>query len=185
MKIIISILILAVLLVAGCAQEEVDYSQIDFYSCNNASDCVPVDCSCSCSGCGGFSYDEIINKKYVEEWYEMKGCSSPQICPMVCCSPMKIVCDEGRCDVLLGSTFSIERVICNSNILSFSIRNTGINEINASYIKIYLNEELIDTEQNTDSIKPGELYNYTIAGCKTNDVIKVVNRIGLEFTKTV
>jgi hypothetical protein len=68
-------------------------------SCESPEDCVPVGCGCSCSGCGGFDYDEIINKKYTEEWYSQQECSPPEICPQVCCQPMEIKCENNVCGV--------------------------------------------------------------------------------------
>ncbi|NIM47191.1 MAG: hypothetical protein GTN40_03470 [Candidatus Aenigmarchaeota archaeon] len=100
MKFIIIILILAIVLIAGCTQQSM---KIDFYSCTQDSDCTNVGCGCNCSGCGGFSYDEIINKKYVNEWYQEHNCSPPEFCPAVCCQPMTIVCENNTCGVKLTS----------------------------------------------------------------------------------
>ena len=71
----------------------------DMKYCTSADDCAPVDCGCSCSGCGGFSYDDIVNKKYVDAWYYQQGCKSAEICPMVCCSPKTIACEDNYCIV--------------------------------------------------------------------------------------
>lgn len=67
--------------------------------CNTADDCVPVGCSCHCSGCGGFWYEDIVNQDYVEFWYDEKGCSPAQDCPDVCCTPVIKVCEENTCKV--------------------------------------------------------------------------------------
>jgi len=95
-------------LLLGCSQKKDDNSSnqsVDvrlMYSCSDASDCVAVGCGCRCSGCGGFSFDEIINKDYTDHWHELKGCEQadpdePVICPMVCCTPGEIVCVDGTC----------------------------------------------------------------------------------------
>jgi hypothetical protein len=73
--------------------------QTDQSYCVLASDCIPVACECHCSGCGGFSYEEIINKEHLNEWYEQHHCSPPVSCPNVCCQPMEIVCHDNRCKV--------------------------------------------------------------------------------------
>ena len=72
--------------------EEMKYCEFD-------SDCVPVGCVCTCSGCGGFSYEDIINKKYTNAWYYQKNCKPAEICPMVCCGPTKAVCENNMCVV--------------------------------------------------------------------------------------
>lgn len=67
--------------------------------CVADSDCVPVKCICRCSGCGGFSYEDIVNKKYVDAWYYQQGCKPPQICPAKCCLPRTIACENNVCVV--------------------------------------------------------------------------------------
>ena len=103
MKLIIIVSVLAVVLIAGCSQyfvqEEKDFSKIDFYSCMKASDCVPVDCGGGCSGGGGFPYDEIINKKYVNEWYQKNTCDEPGVGLTVTCPRMLITCENSTCGV--------------------------------------------------------------------------------------
>ena len=71
----------------------------DMKYCISADDCVPVGCRCSCSGCGGFSYEDIVNKKYVDAWYYQQGCKSAQTCPEVCCTPKTIACEDNSCIV--------------------------------------------------------------------------------------
>jgi|GEM_PF-6885376 len=70
-----------------------------FRQCASRSDCVSVGCSCNCSGCGGFSYEDVINKKYVDAWYEKEDCKPAQACPEVCCSPRTIECENKICVV--------------------------------------------------------------------------------------
>ncbi|MBW2262078.1 MAG: hypothetical protein JRG91_08910 [Deltaproteobacteria bacterium] len=74
----------------------------DWKQCHEAEDCVPVGCGCSCSGCGGFSSEDIINKDHEDAWYEKKGCEPAHVCPEVCCPPMTIVCQDGQCGVVAG-----------------------------------------------------------------------------------
>ena len=76
----------------------------EMVGCATAADCVPAECSGHCSGCGGFSFEEIINKKSEKAWYYQKGCRKPlpgeMLVPMVCCSPGEIVCAKGNCAFL-------------------------------------------------------------------------------------
>jgi len=65
--------------------------------CESKNDCVPVGCGCSCSGCGGFSYEDVINKKFFDQWYQQHNCEPPRICLMVCCPQTTIVCENNRC----------------------------------------------------------------------------------------
>jgi hypothetical protein len=67
------------------------------YSCQTAADCVHVGCGCKCSGCGGFDYEEVINKNSEEEWYQQRNCQKPTICPQVCCNPVTIACEDNTC----------------------------------------------------------------------------------------
>lgn len=73
----------------------------DLKYCKVADDCVPVGCECNCSGCGGFSYEDIVNKKYQERWYQENNCLQPLklICPHVCCSPVFVDCENNTCVV--------------------------------------------------------------------------------------
>lgn len=69
--------------------------------CDSVDDCVPVGCTCRCSGCGGFSSEDIINKKYEELWYRKNNCTKPFQCPTVCCFPAKtIVCLDNTCSAI-------------------------------------------------------------------------------------
>ncbi|MEM4500118.1 MAG: hypothetical protein QXD62_02095 [Candidatus Woesearchaeota archaeon] len=85
-------------------KEEISSKQMqtpeEWFYCETADDCVAVDCGCSCSGCGGFSYDEVINKKYETEWYMLKKCQKSKICPMVCCPQRTIECVSNKCTVI-------------------------------------------------------------------------------------
>ncbi len=74
----------------------------EWKACHEAEDCVAVGCSCSCSGCGGFSSEDVISKDFEEAWYEEKGCERVHVCPEVCCDPMTIVCQDGLCGVVAG-----------------------------------------------------------------------------------
>lgn len=67
--------------------------------CTSAKDCVPVMCICGCSGCGGFSYEDIVNKNYVDKWYNEHNCSPAMECPEVCCPPVIKVCEDNTCKV--------------------------------------------------------------------------------------
>jgi hypothetical protein len=66
-------------------------------SCQTVADCVHVGCGCKCSGCGGFDYEEIINKNSKEEWYGQHNCPESTICPQVCCGPVTIFCENNIC----------------------------------------------------------------------------------------
>jgi len=98
------ILIITFLLIAG---EFLYYKYLFWKSvtieemkhCTSSEECVPVGCICRCSGCGGFSSEDVVNKKYVEAWYYKKGCKPPEICPMVCCKPVTIECENNLCVV--------------------------------------------------------------------------------------
>lgn len=74
----------------------------EWKACHEAEDCVAVGCTCSCSGCGGFSFKDVISKDFEEAWYEEKGCERVHVCPEVCCDPMTIVCQDGLCGVVAG-----------------------------------------------------------------------------------
>ena len=74
----------------------------DWHACHDVEDCVPVGCGCSCSGCGGFSYEDIINRDLEQAWYEEKGCEPASVCPEVCCPALTVVCEDGRCGVVAG-----------------------------------------------------------------------------------
>jgi len=68
--------------------------------CERAGDCVPVTCLCTCSGCGGFSYQDVVNRNYQEAWYTQNNCPGnfPAMrCPQVCCIPVQITCEDNRC----------------------------------------------------------------------------------------
>lgn len=67
--------------------------------CEANNDCVPVGCNCSCSGCGGFSYEEIINKNFVDKWYQQHNCVPPKICLTVCCPQRTVTCESNKCGV--------------------------------------------------------------------------------------
>jgi len=73
--------------------------------CLTKKDCVPVDCGCTCAGGNGFSYDDVVNKKYVDKWYKEHECknSTPNLCPMVICPERKVVCQYFMCNVKEGN----------------------------------------------------------------------------------
>lgn len=72
----------------------------DMTACDTADDCVTVACACKCSGCGGFYFEDVVNKAFEEWWYEEKGCKKANVCPEVCCpGKMTLACAEGRCVV--------------------------------------------------------------------------------------
>jgi hypothetical protein len=68
--------------------------------CQIDKDCVAVGCGCSCSGCGGFSYEEIVNIKYQDVWYYERDCKPAEVCPHVCCEPAELKCIENVCKVI-------------------------------------------------------------------------------------
>ena len=68
-------------------------------SCSLKEDCIPVGCRCTCNGCGGFSYEEIINNKYETMWYFSHLCKKPEACDTGCCIPSEIACENGLCIV--------------------------------------------------------------------------------------
>ena len=74
----------------------------DISYCVIASDCVAVECECDCIGCGGFSYDDVINRQYINTWHERQGCEPAEFCPDVCCPPRTIVCENNLCAVKEG-----------------------------------------------------------------------------------
>ena len=63
---------------AGCGDE--CNLLANMRSCSSAGDCTPVGCSCTCSGCGGFSYEDVVNKKCRDRWYEEHDCKPAKIC---------------------------------------------------------------------------------------------------------
>jgi hypothetical protein len=68
--------------------------------CKEDSDCIPVSCSCYCSG-NGFPYQDIVNMKFVELWYKKQNCPMPKECSEVLCYPLnKAVCNNGVCEVI-------------------------------------------------------------------------------------
>lgn len=72
----------------------------NMHHCEDRNDCTLVGCGCKCSGCGGGSYDEAINKNYVEQWYKLNNCKPSKesdICPMVCCPKVEVDCIDNRC----------------------------------------------------------------------------------------
>ncbi len=71
-------------------------------ACEEDADCAVVRCSCSCSGCGGFSADDTVHHDHVQDWYTRAGCSEALVCPMVCCAPRTLVCQQGQCGAQLG-----------------------------------------------------------------------------------
>jgi hypothetical protein len=71
----------------------------DMRGCESAEDCVPVGCSCSCSGCGGFDHDDVVNAAFEQQWYEQQGCTKPEVCPTKCCPKMTLTCEGGQCVV--------------------------------------------------------------------------------------
>ena len=73
----------------------------DMKACDTTDDCVTVACACKCSGCGGFYFEDVVNKVFEERWYEEKGCTKANVCPEVCCpGKMTLACAEGRCVVV-------------------------------------------------------------------------------------
>lgn len=80
-------------------------------SCDMNSDCIPVSCTCDCSGCGGFPYEDVVNKDYVDKWYQKEHCTKPKVCLMVCCAPRKAVCENSACVVIeLGEVSGVKGV---------------------------------------------------------------------------
>ncbi len=73
-------------------------------ACESTTDCAIVRCGCSCSGCGGFSADDLVHEDHVQDWYDRAGCSEAMICPMVCCPPSELVCQQGQCTAISTAT---------------------------------------------------------------------------------
>ncbi len=73
----------------------------DPHFCQTAADCAPVGCTCYCSGCGGFPYDDIVNIECVDTWYADQGCEPGMAggCDQVCCAPASITCIDHTCAV--------------------------------------------------------------------------------------
>lgn len=69
--------------------------------CRTAGDCVPVTCRCGCSGCGGFAFQDVVNRRYERWWYRTRGCTRGG-CYRRCCPPRRLVCRRGLCTVLPG-----------------------------------------------------------------------------------
>jgi hypothetical protein len=78
--------------------EPVSIDEMKF--CKTENDCVPVGCKCECSGCGGFDYEEVVNKKYVDQWYQKQGCEPTSICLEECCPGREVACQDQRCIVI-------------------------------------------------------------------------------------
>lgn len=95
--VIVLIAVVAVIILLSAPRENITLSQMK--SCQTADDCVAVGCGCTCSGCGGFSYEDIVNKDFVDQWYSQKGCQPAEVCPAVCCKPRTKVCENSVCMV--------------------------------------------------------------------------------------
>lgn len=67
-------------------------------ACEEDGDCAPVGCFCWCSG-GGFSYEEIVNERYVDAWYLQQGCDPPVMCLEEKCPPIRAICRDNMCTV--------------------------------------------------------------------------------------
>lgn len=70
---------------------------VNLRTCKSAQDCIPVACRHSCGGCGGFDYDDIINKKFETEWYSDAGCYGFGSGPDVCCPSREVTCIASKC----------------------------------------------------------------------------------------
>ncbi|MFH1506006.1 MAG: hypothetical protein ABIE94_03360 [archaeon] len=108
--------VVAVLFVAGCQVTEPVHLEAMKY-CTSADECVPVGCTCGCSGCGGFSYEDIVNEEYVDEWYSLQGCEPVDTCPEVCCMAATIACENNVCVVKSGVDTPPEEVLEEKVIL--------------------------------------------------------------------
>jgi len=73
------------------------YIDEDMKRCEVTEDCVAVGCSCYCSGCGGFAFDDIVNKEFADAWYRQYDCRPAEVCPEVCCPPVVIACENKVC----------------------------------------------------------------------------------------
>ena len=93
-------LIALLLFLTACSVKQ-NVSLEEMKSCNTKEDCVVVDCGCSCSGCGGFSYDDAVNKEYEKSWYLANNCekTADKKCPEVCCLAAELVCENNQCMV--------------------------------------------------------------------------------------
>lgn len=96
--ILIALIAISIILISKVVAKEMKY-------CKRNNDCVPVGCTCSCSGCGGFPYEEIINKKFTKLWYLQHLCKKPTFCLERCCPPRIAVCENNQCIVKEGSPY--------------------------------------------------------------------------------
>ena len=80
-------------------KEANDYIRSISKQCGQDSDCVPVGCNCTCSGGGGFSYEEVVNKMHEDWWYTSHKCEKPTICNDEGCPQMKLRCENNECTV--------------------------------------------------------------------------------------
>jgi hypothetical protein len=97
---ILTITLIAVLFLLFGIMASSSISEKKMRKCEVNSDCVPVKCTCGCSGCGGFDYDDVINKKYVKWWHIKEWCSPENTCPEVCCTPKEAICENNSCTVI-------------------------------------------------------------------------------------
>ncbi len=94
--------------------------------CITSDDCVPVGCRCHCSGCGGFSYEDIVNTNYVDKWYEDHNCSPAMECPSVCCSPVFVACENNTCLVKPRTRENIPKELLEKEAIDKELcKNTG------------------------------------------------------------
>jgi len=85
----------------GMVREKLPFCEGNMRYCRSSDDCVPVGCSCRCSGCG-FSYEDIVNGACAAAWYEEQGCEPPTVCLGVCCAGETACCVDNTCVVRLG-----------------------------------------------------------------------------------
>ena len=85
----------------GMVREKLPFCERNMSTCETSDDCVPVGCSCRCSGCG-FSYEDIVNAACTGAWYEEQGCEPASECPGVCCAGETACCEDNTCVVRLG-----------------------------------------------------------------------------------
>ncbi|MBN1162679.1 prepilin-type N-terminal cleavage/methylation domain-containing protein [Patescibacteria group bacterium] len=96
--------------------------------CESSEECEPVGCACKCSGCGGFDYEDVVNVRYVDAWYDKVECSVPAGCMDRCCPPREVVCLDNRCGVrelLTSPTPTLPPEACTDTDAGYDIYTPG------------------------------------------------------------
>ena len=97
--VIVVLIALAIVVLINHRDRQIFVSITEMKACVVDSDCVPVGCNCWCSGGDGFSYEEIVNQQYIDEWYLQQGCEPTYACLEEECPPVRAVCRDHVCVV--------------------------------------------------------------------------------------